>query len=164
MTRSTAEIIARIEALENDLSDFFGFQKGDLICYLPFDDAKRWLNDKASADAWEPNVNTPEAIKSSIYDYMSFAWDKANNCRGLSAGRSIDHMKAWLWLLGEDEAWVEALRLDNYNMYGKPQLRAICERFGWDWTKWDDGSWTNSEGEAGYGPDQVPRVGVVEPA
>ncbi|AFU86723.1 hypothetical protein D869_gp191 [Caulobacter phage CcrRogue] len=164
MTRSTSDILARIKSLENDTSDFFGFQTGDLVCYLPFADAKPWLNENATAEAWAPSVNTPEAIKSTIHDYMAFAWDKANNCRGLSAGRSLDHMKAWLWLYGADEAWVEALRLDNYTMYGKPQLRAICEHFGWDWTAWDDGCWTNNEGASGSSPDEVERVGVLADA
>jgi hypothetical protein len=164
MTRNTADIITRIEALEADITDFFGFQKGDLIGYLPFEDAKRWLKDTAKPEDWTPTVNTPEAIKQDMLDYMSFAWDKANNRRGLSAGRSLDHMKAWLWLLGEDEAWVEAVKLSEYSHYGKPQLRAICKRFGWDWTQWDDGRWSNSESGDDRTPEEIAEVGIVEPA
>ena len=33
---------------------------------------------------------------------MTFAWDKANNERNLSAGRSINHFEVWLWLLGDE--------------------------------------------------------------
>ncbi|AFU87414.1 hypothetical protein CcrSwift_gp244 [Caulobacter phage CcrSwift] len=165
MTRSTADIIARIKVLEEDPTDFFGFQANDLVCYLPFEAAKPWLNENATPEVWTPNVNTPEAIKQVILDYMEFAWDKANNRRGLSAGRSLDHMKAWLWMLDEDAAWVAALKLSDYTHYGKPQLRAICKRFGWDWTAWDDGAWGNSEHrEIDVRPEDVPEVGIVEPA
>jgi hypothetical protein len=90
-----------------------------------------------------------------MHDYMSFAWDKANNCRGLSAGRSIDHMKAWLWLLGESEM---AAKIAHFSHYGKPQLRAICERFGWDWRAWDDGEWRNNEDDDGVKPEDVPAI------
>uniref|UniRef100_A0AB74UH30 Uncharacterized protein n=1 Tax=Caulobacter phage BL57 TaxID=3348355 RepID=A0AB74UH30_9VIRU len=164
MTRSTADIVARIQELDGDVTDFFGFQSGDLIAYLPFEDAKPFLNDTAKPEVWTPNVNTPEAIKQQIHDYMEFAWDKANNRRGLSAGRSLDHMKAWLWLLGEDETWVASLKLSEYTHYGKPQLRAICKRFGWDWTVWDDGRWSSLEYGDDRAPDEVKEVGIVEPA
>lgn len=52
-------------------------------------------------------------------------------------------------MLGEDQA---VKKLDSYELYGKPQLRAICEHFGWDWTQWDDGIWRNSESDEGVGP------------
>jgi len=44
---------------------------------------------------------TREAIIAKIVDYMPFAWEKANDERGLSAIRSIEHMKAWTWLLND---------------------------------------------------------------
>ena len=76
--------------------------------------------------------------------YMDFAWDKANSRRGLSAGRSLSHMSAWLWLMGESTAADEIM--DNHYNYGKPWLRAICEAFGWDWREWDNEA-TNAEAQ-----------------
>lgn len=159
--RTIQEIVARIGGLEGSTSDFFGFQTSDLIGFLPFEDAKPFLKDTVKAEDWTPTPLTEEGVKQTIHDYMEFAWGKANDCRGLSAGRSLDHMKAWLFALGEDEAWIESLSLDGYTHYGKPQLRAICKRFGWDWTQWDDGSWTNYEGEAGDKPEDIQEVGLA---
>ena len=82
---------------------------------------------------------------------MAFAWEKANHRRGISAGRSLDHMSAWLWLLGHDEA---ADAMLDHDHYGKPRLRAICEAFGWDWRQWDDGRWTNEEQADGLAPPE----------
>jgi hypothetical protein len=71
---------------------------------------------------------------------MDFAWDKANNGRGISANRSIAHYQAWLWLLGVE--WCDTL-MDDYEFYGKPQLIRICEYLGLDPKQWDDGERVN---------------------
>jgi len=74
---------------------------------------------------------------------MPFAWEKANGCRGISASRSLRHMVAWLWLDGQDEFLEKWNDLRDYEYYGKPQLIAICELYGIDWKKFDDGVRTN---------------------
>jgi hypothetical protein len=74
---------------------------------------------------------------------MDFAWEKANNCRGLSAMRTMTHYKAWLWLLGQDGFD----DLENYSHYGKDNLVRICKFFDLDPKKWDDGRRVNSESE-----------------
>ena len=80
-------------------------------------------------------------------DYMPFAWDKANGCRGLSALRSLIHFAAWLWLLSnEDYNHFGGFKgLSDYQFYGKEKLIDICERFNWDHFQWDDGVRSNSE-------------------
>lgn len=139
MKRTPEEILARVEKIKND--DMFGFEKEDLIYALPFAAAKPYLKEGVTEDEWAPITNHEEEIR----DYMAFAWDKANNCRGISAYRSLCHMKSWLWLLGDDEVeW-----LDDYEYYGKPHLVAICERFDIDWKALDNGVWRNAEEEPG---------------
>jgi hypothetical protein len=140
--KTQEEIITKIKLLEDDRSDFFGFIRGELIMFLDFEHAKPFLKEGVKPESWEPNLSTDDGVKARILDYMPFAWGKANDCRGLSAGRSLNHMQAWLWMLGEEAA---ADQIDNYSHYGKPQLRAICEHFGWDWRQWDDGEWRNDE-------------------
>ena len=51
--------------------------------------------------------------------------------RGLSAGRSIDHFRAWLWMDGEDEL-VEQINSEDipFAQYGAPILKAISEKYG----------------------------------
>ena len=147
--KTPEEIVGRIRQILSDGSDFFGFQAFDLISFLPFAEAKEFLKPDVTQEQWTPSDRDNEAITRAILDYMPFAWEKANDCRGLSANRSIEHMKAWLWLL-DDELTDD---LDGmYEYYGKPCLRVICEKYGWDWKKWDDGCWRNSEGDDGIAP------------
>lgn len=149
--RTTEEIQAK--ARDKDWNDIFGTRVGDVIEFLSFNDVREWLKDEATEESWTkagmPKARDPQTIIGLIRDYMPFAWDKANGCRGLSAGRSIMHMQAWLWMLGADEA---VAQIEDYSHYGKPQLKAICEAFGIDWKSLDDGVWRNSESDAGAGP------------
>jgi len=152
--RTDAEILARIDAV--GATDWSGAEQGDLIAVLPFDAAQPWLKDGVTAEEWEPGSRDHDAVLASMLDYMEFAWNKANGCRRLSASRSLDHMSAWLWLLGWDAA---ADQIRTYSHYGKPQLRAICEAFGWDWREWDNGRWQNFEDDPGLAaPESVPPL------
>jgi len=60
---------------------------------------------------------------------VAFGWGKVRNHRGLSADRTILKMKAWLWLLGDDELEAFAADYANYPQYGAPILKAICEKY-----------------------------------
>lgn len=127
--------------------DPFRWAIGDFFEFLTFEQAKSTglLDDKVTKEEWkEPDELTEEHVKRLMIDYMDFAWGKANNCRGLSAARSMDHYHNWLWLLGEDD-FAESIL--EYEHYGKPQLRRICEYLGLDADKWDDGVRVNSEEE-----------------
>ena len=154
--KTTQEILARIAEIEAD--DMFGFQKGDLLAFLPYDVAKPFLNEEMTQDKWATIVRpqTKEAAVGEMLNYMPFAWEKANDCRGISACRSVEHMKAWLWLAGDD--LYDKLD-DLYEFYGKPCLAVICEKYGWDWRRWDDGEWRNDES----GPSQSAPVTVEVP-
>lgn len=135
--------------------DWLGTKRSDLISYMSFEAAKLYLKEGVTPDEWTPRPVDKEAILAEMLEYMDFAWDKANNNRGLSAGRSLEHMQVWLWMLGEETA---AREIDDYSHYGKPQLRAICQKYGWDWTQWDDGRWTSSESGGGVSPDRVDEL------
>ncbi len=74
-----------------------------------------------------PKLTRKNVIKA-MQDYMSFAWEKANDKRGISANRSIDHFKGWLWLLGDEEG-LRYLKV-NYAPYGKPGLAYVCKKYG----------------------------------
>jgi hypothetical protein len=142
--RTTAEILAEIDRLAKDgLEDFFGARRADLIAALPYEHAKPYLNDDVTPEQWAlTQIRDEDGVVKRLIDYMPFAWEKANGCRGLSAGRSMNHMQAWLWLLGEEN--VVSL-LNDYEMYGKPQLRAICEHFNLPWASLDNGRWVRDE-------------------
>lgn len=90
---------------------------------------------------WKQSFSCDADIRTAAVDYMAFAWEKANNFRGISAGRSMAHYTAWLWLLGEDGFD----DLDDYKFYGKNELVRICEYLGLDASQWDDGVRLNNE-------------------
>ena len=98
--RTDEEILARIEAVKAD--DWIGAQTSDLIVRLPFEKARPYLKPEAKAEDWKIAPRDRDALLAEMLDYMTFAWDKANNGRGLSAGRSMDHYSAWTWLAGDD--------------------------------------------------------------
>ncbi len=159
--RSIEEIAAKMR--DKNFADFLGTRQGDLLEWLPFDQAREWLKPEATKGDWDkagfPRPLGDAAVIAQIKDYMPFAWEKANNCRGISAGRSISHMQAWLWLLGADDA---VAALDDYSHYGKPQLRAICEALEIDWSSLDDGHWRNSESDDGAGPTDRVKIALPE--
>ena len=63
-------------------------------------------------------------------DYMDFAMEKATNQRGISAGRSIAHYQAWLWIEGTPESVALGESIDSYTNYGLPQLESIRDHLG----------------------------------
>lgn len=136
--RTQQQILARITERRN--GDPLGFEWPLYLDALTFDNARSFLKPEATEADWKQN--TEDEIRQEAIDYMDFAWEKANNCRGISANRSIMHYQAWLWLLGED--WGDSL-MDDYEFYGKPQLEKICTYFGLDPKKWDDGIRSNTE-------------------
>jgi len=138
ITRTQDEIVARIE--ERQPADVFGFEWPLYIEYLDLEHVRPFLRDPD--EPWNPTSVDPI---DHMLDYMDFAWEKANNCRGISASRSIEHCIAWLWLAGEDELTqqVDHAYNNTYHHYGKPILEMICDHFGWDWRRWDDGVRTN---------------------
>lgn len=134
--RTDEEILARIEAVKEN--DWLGTERSDLLVRLPFVTAKPFLADDADESTWKVEPRDRDSVLAEMLDYMPFAWGKANGKRGISAGRSMSHYSAWTWLISEDFG-----NLGNYQCYGKDNLTAICERFGWDAKQWDDGVRSN---------------------
>ena len=124
-----------------------GTIRGNLLVCLDSTHARLYYNatEQDMPDPWrdgDPPVNRdPEAVRKVARDYLDFAWEKANNCRGISAGRSIDHFIAWMWLSG-DEDCMEGV---EYRNYGKQILVAVSECLGVDWKKLDDDEWGDEE-------------------
>jgi len=141
--RTQEEIIERIKEAQS--RDMFGFEWHEYINALTKESAKKLkgiaMKEDADLSDWKQSLKTDEDIIIQCKEYMSFAWEKANNCRGISAGRSLMHYKAWLWMLGENKFE----NIDQYNYYGKDHLVRICEYFEIDSAKYDDGVRVNSE-------------------
>lgn len=139
--RTQQQILDKLKSrqLEQRFIDWF---PDDVIIFLEYDNAKPFIKEDITREGWATmtaNKKTDDDIRTMIIEYLPFAWDKANNCRGISASRSIDHFEAWTWLLGHD------IDFSKYRMYGKHHLVTISELFGVDWRALDDGKWRNSE-------------------
>lgn len=134
--RTQEEIKNRIKETKDD--DIFGFGTTDLIEYLDFEHAKKYLEEGVTEKQWSNRkLKSP---KEQMIQYMEFAWEKANDCRGLSAMRTMYHYRSWLWLDGNEEL---AEQMEDYEFYGKDNLVAVCEYLGIDHTEYDDGIRTN---------------------
>lgn len=134
--RTDAEILNRAAAIKD--RDWMGTEMGDLIIRLPFNLAKPYLNETAKEEEWTVWPRDRESMLKEMLEYMPFAWEKANNGRGLSAGRSMSHYAAWVWLAGDDLG-----DFHDYEYYGKDKLVMICDHYGWDHKQWDDGERSN---------------------
>ena len=126
--RSQEEILERF----NKVNDVFGTQKSDLIDYMEFKTAKEFLKDEyvkqveSGEKEWEQTMNP----KKEILGYLDFAYGKAHNERGLSAGRSMLHFKTWIWI--DDEKFYNEIvdEMDSYNDYGLAVLDKISKHYG----------------------------------
>jgi hypothetical protein len=148
--RTQQDIIDHIKSIAK--TDSFGLQTSDLIGFLDYEHAKEFIEDGVTKEQWNEATDEVTTGEAAIRGYMEFAWDKANNRRGISAMRSLAHMSAWLWIDGKDEL---ALSISEYNYYGKPQLVEICEVYGIDWKVLDDGEWVTDEGAEPKTAEQV---------
>lgn len=134
--RTTQEIV---EFYRKQASgDFFGTFADDLLRHITFADAKEFLKPNADEAKWHYEPLADDATLNRIAEYMTFAWTKVRNHRGISAGRSLAHMRAWLWLLGDNELVTFCDDGDNYAQYGAPVLAAICRKYGFPIPKGSD--------------------------
>ena len=144
--KTNEEILKRFN--ERKLNDFFGFECSDYLSYLDFEHVKPFLKNDVTPDQWNPDSQESEKVIAKILDYMPFAWEKANNCRGISSSRSISHFIAWTWMIDEKlSAEIDRMFDQEYQHYGKEILVMICDHYGWDYSQWDNGKRVNSEDE-----------------
>lgn len=128
--RTTDEILKKID--EGFKNDFFGFGVSDIIMALPFEHAKQFyrkefLNKPDAEETHEKErLKTKQDVLEKMKDYLLFAYGKAEDQRGLSADRSIQHYIAWTWLI--DDGFYKRLENEyetNYHSYGIHILREI---------------------------------------
>jgi|WetSurSiteA1Bulk_404760.scaffolds.fasta_scaffold25735_2 hypothetical protein len=122
--RTYEEIRRRVAEIGD--RDFFGFESGDLLGALPREELPALALKDLPAE-YKPEGLDRESVLGRMREYMTFALDKAENHRGLSASRSISHFRAWVWLLGDED--FKAVDWENYAPYGVPILKQICVRY-----------------------------------
>jgi len=128
--RTNQEILDHYRKIEDE--DFFGYAAAILLCRLPFEAAREFLIADAKSENWKTEQADEQTILSEMKSYMKFAWRKVIDHRGVSALRSVEKMKAWLWLMGDDELLYSVNTDENYTQYGAPILMRICEKYGFE--------------------------------
>jgi hypothetical protein len=146
--RTQEEIVNKVLERKREAPyGFFDFAVADLIAYLDIERAGPLLlgtdTKSKSRKAWWEESREHRTPQEAMRVYMPFAWEKANNCRGLSALRTMQHYWAWLWLDGAPDELVNSTL--DYEFYGKPTLVAVCNYLDLDPDKWDDGIRVNEE-------------------
>ena len=93
-----------VQKLRDNKGCFPNFLPEIMVPLLDFDHAKEFLKPEVQQESWqEPVPLTEESVKESMREYMAcVGWEKVENHRGISAGRTVEKMIRWLWLLGDD--------------------------------------------------------------
>lgn len=128
--RTQEEIVARIKAVESE--DFLGFRQEVLIPALDFEHARPFLVEATTAEQWSGIQVAASEWEVLARDYYTFALKKIAGHRGISAGRSVDKLTEYAWLLGRDEV-VAAMDAAEFPQYGAPKVAAFAIGFGLPW-------------------------------
>lgn len=111
-----------------------GFDREVLVPYLDFEHAKEFLKEGTTPDQWETTPLDEKTVLEEMREYMArIGWEKVEDHRGISAGRTIEKMQAWMWLLNTPQADELIEFADdgaNYPQYGAPILAKICSVYG----------------------------------
>lgn len=132
--RTQQQILDRIAALEADGMDVLGFARTVLIEALDYEHARPFLRPETTADEWAESGTS--ASENAARAYLAFAIGKIRDHRGISAGRSVDKLREYAWLLGRDDV-VAAMDAADYPQYGTPKVKAFAEGMGWEWPTGD---------------------------
>lgn len=155
---SPEEILARIHKIQNTGAEvLMPTEVDDLIVRLPFEMALPFLKEGTKEEEFKSATATLHPPLQTCNEYLEFAWSKANDCRALSAMRSLQHIRAWLFLAGFGDV-VEQHFGNSYEHYGKKQLVIASLLCGFDWTKHDDKEWRNHELTTPVSPAKMVRL------
>lgn len=126
--RTQDEILARFREAQNDTADLFGWKREALLEGMTAESIVT-ATDIAPATARTIAV-APDRLEGRAREYLEFAIGKITGHRGISAGRSVDKLRVYAWLLGRDDV-VAAMDAAEYAQYGAPQVRAFADGMGW---------------------------------
>lgn len=129
--RTQQEILDRIASLTDDA---LGFQFEVLVESLEYDHALPYLIEGTTQKAWESERRPlqGEYLGSVAEGYLDFAIQKIIDHRGISAGRSVQKLREYAWLLGRDDV-VAAMDAADYPQYGAPKVKAFAIGMGYSW-------------------------------
>jgi hypothetical protein len=134
LKKSQDEIVDRID----DESNMFGNATEVLCGYLEWDRAKKFYKGEYVEKVEKGLEEKPKQIDDiyeatqDMMDYLIFGYMKSMDERGLSAGRTIEKLGHWMWLLGRDDLRRLVDDDELYPPYGMPALIALTKELGLD--------------------------------
>lgn len=144
LPRTPDEIAARLAANADD-DDVFGFSREVLARALPYDAATSLglVADGCTREQWDTGLLIGDELIIKARGYLTFAIGKIIDHRGISAGRSVQKLTEFAWLMGRDDV-VAAMGAAGYAQYGAPMVRAFAHGMGWG-DDWDTAAADNPE-------------------
>lgn len=136
LARTQDEIVARIEEVRLTGEDPIGFMAEVLIFNLDYKHAKPFLKEEVGEHEWTVTKHWDPDREAA--EYLDFAIDKIRNHRGISAGRSVQKLSTWAWLLGRDDIAQFMNDENNYAMYGAPAVRHFALHMDLPWPSDDE--------------------------
>jgi hypothetical protein len=130
--RTVEQILERIKDVDRGFTDLTGAERTRLVCYLPYSTAGPYLNDGTTEKDWDVSPLDEDYIRSQVVEYLPFAFDKAEGHRGISTVRSLSHLRALFWLLGDDGVVAAIDSPEMYPQYGVPVLMLAAGRVDYD--------------------------------
>ena len=108
--------------------DILGVMRNDCVECLDYDAAKEYLKDNITEEKWSKiQVKSDKDLLKQIKEYLPFAWEKAQDKRGISASRSVQHFKTWVYIYGDKEFYDKITEMEDadYVPYGIPILECV---------------------------------------
>lgn len=128
--RTQDQIVTRMREVVAD-GDMLGFRREVLLEALDYEHARPYLKPETTEQAWAESVGeTPLADRAARY--LDFAVGKILDHRGISAGRSVEKLTEYAWLLGRDDV-VTAMNRADYAQYGAPKVKAFAVGLALPW-------------------------------
>ena len=130
LPRTPDEIVTEVKRRYED--SFLGFHREVMLPVLPWEHIHPFLKEgnELTEDSYAAEMQMPSTVEAQMKEareYCAFAWEKAIDHRGISAGRSVEKMRAHFWLMGREGE----IDWERYAPYGVPILRQICEVLDW---------------------------------
>jgi len=129
--RTKEEVSEFVEKHLNEML-FLEFQGKLLLPFCTFETLRKLIKKEVLDDKVREMMEelVEEKIIEEIRNYLPFAFEKAENQRGISANRSIEHFLAWTWLI--DKEFHDKIFFEyetNYYNYGMSILKMIKEKY-----------------------------------
>lgn len=125
--RSMYHVMTHLKGVRDDGDDLFGFRTEVLAEFLDLDCLTALDLKPVDPGTWRAKPTS--AAPADGAKYLEFAFGKALDHRGISAGRSVDKLTEYAWLQGRDDV-VSAMTHADYAMYGVPKLLVYAQAFG----------------------------------